>query len=179
MPKLRNLAAWTLCAVVASPAVAQPRLHRGAHELALHVSLDFEGPVGDTLAADAGFGWFVRDALLLRGVASYAILEDVAGDESDFRTTELGGAAEYHFLRRRSLVPYLGLGLGWRSTEFADLTTRGLTYGPRAGVKLFLADNVALDFEVVYRLSGDDLFVNDFVAEDTDLASSIGLRVLF
>lgn len=181
---LERIGAWVIAVVAwhffAGPlAAAQPLLDRGTRELAVHVSLDFEGAVGDTISADAGWGWFWRDGLLLRGTASYAILEDVAAEDSDFRTTELGVAGEYHFLRRRSLVPYLGFGLGWRSTEFADLTTRGLTYGPRAGIKLFLADNVALDFEVVYRLSGDDLFVNDFVIEDTDLTSSIGLRVSF
>jgi hypothetical protein len=32
---------------------------------------------------------------------------------------------------------------------------------------------------VVYRFGAADVFVNDFVAEDTDLSSGIGLRVLF
>ncbi len=163
----------------ASDARAEPLLDKGTRELSVHVDLDFEGPVGDTIAADAGFGWFVRAGLLLRATGSYAILEDVAAEDSDYRTTELGVAAEYHFLREGRYVPYLGLGAGWRSTEFADVTRRGATWGPRGGLKLFLADNVALDFEVVYRLAGDDLFVNDFAIEDTDLASSIGLRLTF
>lgn len=163
----------------AAAAVAEPLLGKGTRELSVHVDLDFEGPVGDTIAADAGFGWFVRDGLLLRATASYAILEDVAAEDSDYRTSELGVAAEFHFLRERRFVPYFGLGAGWRSTEFADVTRRGLTYGPRAGLKLFVADNVALDFEVVYRAGGDDVFVNDFVVENTDLSTAIGLRVCF
>ena len=180
MTKLElSTAAVVFSLLLAAPAAAQPRIQKGSRELAAHVSLDFEGAVGDTISADAGYGWFVRDGLLLLGTVSYAILEDVAAEDSDFRTSELGVAAEYHFRRDRNLVPYLGLGVGWRSTEFDDVTNRGVTYGPRAGIKLFLADNVALDFELVYRLARDDLFVNDFVVEDSDLTSAIGLRVLF
>jgi hypothetical protein len=176
----RWMAAALLAGLVSSSAVlAAPRTGRGNQELAVHVSLDFEGAVGDTISADAGWGWFVRDGLLLRGLLSYAILEDVAAQDSDYRTRELAVASEYHFRRARSLVPYVGLGVGWRSTEFADLTRSGMVYGPRAGVKYFLADNVALDFEVAYRFAGDDVFVNDFVVEDTDLGSAIGLRVYF
>jgi opacity protein-like surface antigen len=80
---------------------------------------------------------------------------------------------------RAGFVPYLGAGVGWRSSHFGDLEESALVYGPRAGLKIFLADNVALDFEVTYKLSGADVFINDFVAEDTDLTSVIGLRVLF
>lgn len=77
------------------------------------------------------------------------------------------------------LVPYLGAGLGWRSSHFGKLEESALVYGPRAGIKVFLVDNVALDFELTYKLASADVFINDFVAEDTDLSSGIGLRVLF
>ena len=178
MNRSRLATAALLAGVVSTTAAAAaPRTERGAKELSVHVSLDFEGAVGDTISADAGWGWFVRDGLALRGIVSYAILEDVAGDESDFRTLELGAAFEHHFRRDRQLVPYVGVGAGWRKTEFADVSRSGPVYGPRAGLKVFLADNVALDLELVYRFAGDDVFVNDFVVEDTDLASAIGLRV--
>lgn len=113
-------AAVLLFTLAAVPTAARPMLQRGTQELAVHVSPDFEGAIGDMLDARAGFGWFVRDGLSLRA-----------------------------------------------------------TVAPRAGVKYFLADNVALDFEVTYELSPSDVFINDFVAEDTDLSSQIGLRVLF
>jgi hypothetical protein len=179
MMRSRILQAAVASALVAAAAPAQPMLQRGTQELAVHVSIDFEGAVGDTITADAGWGWFVRDALELRASLAYAILEDVAAEDSDFRTRQLAGGFEYHFRRAHELVPYLGLELGWRATEFSDVTRSGLVYGPRGGVKIFLADNVALDFEVVYLLAGDDVFVNDFAIEDTDLSTAIGLRVLF
>ena len=110
---------------------------------------------------------------------NYAVLEDVAGEDSDYRSSELGVAAEYHFWRDRRLVSYLGAGVGWRQTHFGKLEESALVYGPRAGVKLFFVDNAALDLELTYELSSADVFINDFVAEDTDFSVAIGFRVLF
>ena len=163
----------------ASRAAAQPSLRRGVRELSIHVSPDFEGAIGDMLDARAGFGLFVRDGIALRAIGAYALLEDVAGEDSDYRMVRFGVAAEYHFRRGARLVPYSGLGVGWQSSHFGKLEESAFIYGPRGGVKYFLADNVALDFELTYHLAGADVFVNDFVPEDTDLASAIGLRVLF
>jgi outer membrane protein W len=172
-------AAGLLFTLAAIPAAAQPMLQRGTQELAVHVSPDFEGAIGDMLDVRAGFGWFVRDGLSLRATLAYALLEDVAGEDSDYRMRQATLAAEYHLRRAARLVPYLGFGVGWRSSHFGDLEESAPVYGPRAGIKVFLADNVALDFEVTYELSSDDVFVNDFVTEDSDLSSGIGLRVLF
>ncbi|MCI0347468.1 MAG: porin family protein [Chloroflexi bacterium] len=179
MTQPRLAAVGLVLAWVASTAEAQPLLHRGSRELAVHVSPDFEGPVGDTIQASAGFGLFVRDDLEARATLGYGILEDVAGQDSDYRMRELGLGAEYHFLPAARAVPYLGPVLGWRSSHFGDVEESGLVYGAGAGLKLFLADNVALDLGATYRLASADVFVNDFVAEDTDLSSAIGLRVLF
>jgi opacity protein-like surface antigen len=172
-----GIASLTLAAGLA--AQPQPKLERGTHELAVHVSPDFEGAVGDMLFARVGYGFLVRNRLALGANFDYAILEDVAGEDSDYRTSEWGVAATYHLGLGGRAVAYLGVGVGWRSTHFGDLEASALAYGPRAGVALFLADNVALDFEIVYRTSSDNVFVNDFLAEDSDLSSAIGLRFFF
>ena len=179
MAKLRILTVGVTCSLFAAGAGAQPMLQKGASELSVHVSPDFEGAIGDMLFADAGYGLFLRDGLAARATLSYTVLEDVAGEDSDYRTSELGLAGEYHFDLAGKLVPYLGLGLGWRRSHFGKLEESGLVYGPRAGLKYFLVDNVALDLEVTYKLGAADVFINDFVPEDTDLSSAIGLRVLF
>ena len=164
---------------LAGAAEAQPMNARGTRVLSLHVSPDFEGAIGDTLEADAGFGLYLRDRLAVRATVDYAVLEDVAGEDSDYRMSRFGLAAEYDLGRGGRLVPYVGVGVGWQSTHFGDLEESAFIYGPRGGLKWFLADNVALDFEVVYSLSGADVFVNDFVPEDSDVSSAIGLRVHF
>jgi opacity protein-like surface antigen len=179
MPKVLILLAGLVGFFFASGADAQPRIQRGSQELSVHISPDFEGAIGDMIFAQAGYGWFVRDGLAARATLSYTVLEDVAGEDSDYRSSEAGVAAEYHFGRDSRFIPYLGAGLGWRRTQFNKLDEAALVYGPLAGIKYFLADNVALDLEVTYKLGAADVFINDFVAEDTDLSSVIGLRVLF
>lgn len=174
----RSVLVAAVIASFATAAAAGPLIGRGHGELSLHVSPDFEGPVGDTIAADAGYAFFVRDRLAIRGVLGYAVLEDVAGEDSDYRMREVDAAAEYHFALG-AFVPYLGAGVGWARSEFGGEAESAFVYGPRGGLKYFLAPNVALDFEVVYKLGSADVFVNDFAREDTDLSMAIGLRVFF
>jgi opacity protein-like surface antigen len=179
MPRRWLLAVTAIAPLLAAAANAQPLIQRGTQALSLHVSPDFEGAVGDMLFADASYGRFLRDRLAIKATLDYAVLEDVAGEDSDYRTSALGLAAEYHFPLGGALVPYGGLGIGWRRSHFNKLEESGFVYGPRAGIQYFLADNVALDLELTYMLGSADVFINDFVAEDTDLSSALGLRVYF
>lgn len=179
MMKLRILAIGMACSFLVSGAGAQPMIQKGANELSVHVSPDFEGAIGDMIFAQAGYGRFLWKGLAARGTFSYALLEDIAGEDEDYRTSELGIAVEYHIDLGGNLIPYLGAGLGWRSSHFGDFEESALVYGPRAGIKYFLADNVALDLEVTYKIGAADVFINDFTPEDTDLSPAIGLRVLF
>ena len=179
MVRLRILAVGMVCSLLASGASAQPMIQKDVNELSVHVSPDFEGAIGDMIFAQAGYGRFLWNRFSVRGTLLYTILEDVAGEDEDYRTSELGVAGEYHFDLGGNLVPYLGAGLGWRSSHFGDFKESALVYGPRAGLKYFLAENVSLDLEVTYKIGSADVFINDFVPEDTDLSTAIGLRVLF
>ncbi|HYH46385.1 MAG TPA: hypothetical protein VEG34_11940, partial [Thermoanaerobaculia bacterium] len=96
MVKLRILTVGVTCSLLAAGAGAQPMIQKGVNELSVHISPDFEGAIGDMLFAEAGYGLFLRDGLAARGTLSYTVLEDVAGEDSDYRTSELGIAAEYH-----------------------------------------------------------------------------------
>jgi len=179
----RRVAAAAALIVLSSAAAATaqaptPRILEGDQELSVHVSPDFEGAVGDMIDVEAGWGFFVRDRLSLRATLLYEGLEDVAGEDSDYRSSEVGVAAVYRLGRGR-FVPYAGAGVGWRRTRFDVLDESALVYGPRAGLEIFLADNVALDLGLTYQLGAADVFINDFVPEDTDLSSGIGLRVFF
>jgi opacity protein-like surface antigen len=179
MPRLRLLAAAVIAPLLTAAAGAQPLLSRGTQALSLHVSPDFEGAVGDMLVLDASYGWFLRDRVALEATLDYTTLEDVAGEDSDYRTSAVGLAAEVHLPLGGSLVPYAGFGIGWRRSHFGDAEESGLVYGPRAGLEYFLAENVALDLEIAYSMASADVFVNDFAAEDTDITSALGLRVHF
>jgi hypothetical protein len=168
-----------LILAVAPDGCAEPRIGKGTRELALHISPDFESAIGDTIFVEAGYGVFVRDRLQVRGTYSYTLMEDIAGNDNDYRMSELALVGEYHFRVGNAFVPYVGLELGWSQSQFGDFDESALVYGPRAGLKYFMADNVALAFEAAYKFAGTDVFINDFTAEDTDLTLAFGLRVMF
>lgn len=109
----RTVAAAAVVVVCwAAGAGAEPMIQRGSQELSLHLSPDIEGAVGDMLDLRAGYAYFVRDRLSARAMVSYQVLEDVAGEDADYRSSEIGLAAEYHFGGAGRLVPYLGAGGG-------------------------------------------------------------------
>jgi hypothetical protein len=169
----------TIVTLSVSAAYAQPSIGRGTNDLSVHISPDLEGAVGDMIFARVGYGRFVKDRFELRGLLSHELLEDIAGEDEDYRSSELGVAADYHLQLGGRLVPWFGLGLGWRSTHSGKLEESALVYGPRVGLGYFIADNAALDLEATYKMGGADVFINDFVAEDTDLTITIGFRVFF
>jgi hypothetical protein len=178
MAKPWMAAAFVSC-VLAGGATADPMIKQGNQDLSVHVSPDFEGAIGDMIFAQVGYGFFLRDRLEARATYSYTLLEDVAGEDSDYRMSELGLVGEYHVEFGKALVPYVGLAIGWSKSEFGSLDESAFVYGPTVGFNYFLAENVALDLAITYRFASADVFINDFQPEDRDLSSSIGLRVMF
>lgn len=157
---------------------ADPPLARGTHEFGVHLSPDLMGPVGDTFFLDLGYGVFVRDRFELRASASYTLLEDVVAPEEDYRAWDVGFGADYHLPLGRA-VPFAGVFVGWHRINIDTGAESAMTWGPRLGLKYFLADNVALAFDAAYAQASKDVFFNDFELEDKDLVTSLGLRVMF
>ncbi len=162
-----------------SPRVLTPLIREGHQSISLNISPDIEGAIGDTIFASGGYGYFLLDGLELRGTFGYAVMEDVAPPRSDYKMREIDVVAEYSFDLGGMVVPYAGLEIGVRRSEFGALDESGFIYGPRAGLKYFLAPNAALEFAITYKLGSNDVFINDFKAEDHDITSAIGLRVHF
>lgn len=163
----------------AEDAEMQPMLDEGTRELSIHFSPDIEGAIGDTIFLEAGYGHFFADRFAVRGTVYRVVMEDIAGNDSDYRALELDIVAEYYFDTDGSFVPYVGATLGWRRSIFNVLDESGAVYGGRFGFKYFLADNVALDYVITYTLAGNDVYINDFIAEDHDLSSLFGIHVMF
>ena len=166
--------------IVSVPAAAQSPFEKGSHDLSLEVSPDFEGVTGDTLDIEAGYGYFLRDRLALRAALRYATIEDIAPGEKDYRRREVTLGLEYQFWRSgHNVVPYVGLEIGYARLNYLDLDASGALSGARGGVKILLNPHVAIDFSAAYTLSSENVFVNDFVPEDSDLTYGIGLRAMF
>ncbi len=165
---MRKYFVVAIVAALATFVHAQPSIQEGTRELSLSGSWDPEGAAGATISTDVGYGVFVRDLIEVGSLVSYA--------SNDITTTwGLGGFAEYHFDMANMTVPYVGLRLEYVDYD-VDTTFQ---YGPRAGVKHFIAENVAIDVALQYTMAGEDIFYNDGTWEDTDLALVFGLRATF
>jgi hypothetical protein len=162
-------------------AIAQvPLLQRGTKELSLTGFLDFENEGDALIDLRAAYGFFPRDYLEVGG------LVQVEGDFDDTFRYELGGFAEYHFIRWAFLkmpyaVPYVGADLSLSFVD-SDITedNAALLFRPRVGVKWFIRDYFAIDTSLFFALATDDLFPN---GEDDldfyDIGIRLGIRVNF
>jgi hypothetical protein len=163
----------------ADTASAGPMIHKGDREISISGSPDFLGPTCDTLNVSGGYGWFARDAVLVRGTFLYSTIEDIAPGENDYRMREVDVGVEYHLDTGSRLVPYLGGELGWRRSKWASDVNSGFVVGPRAGLKFFIADNAAFDFALSYKVSDGNVFISDYDEQDYYSSLSFGIRVLF
>ena len=157
----------------------EPRLGKGRQALSLYVSPDFEGVTGDMLRLEAAYLYFFGEKLALGASADYATIEDIAPGEKDYRFSEIDLGITYHFDRGGSILPYLGASLGFARLTYLDLSDSSLVYGPDAGLQFFFTKTVAVDLSLAFRTASNNVFVNDFIPEDSDLTFSFGLRVLF
>jgi opacity protein-like surface antigen len=159
------------------------RYKKGSKDLSLFASPDFTAPTGDTLGLNIGLGMFIADNLSLRATLTHDVQEDIAPGGADYRATDYNLGVEYHFDLGfdlgGSIIPYVGADLGWRRSKFGSIRDDGVIYGPRVGVKYFLADNVAIDASLSYRFSGADVYISDFEFESHKILFGIGLRIMF
>jgi hypothetical protein len=175
----RNMAVFALIVglCMGSSAMAQdPMLQRGTKELALSGAFDFEHEGDPAIDLNVRYGYFIQDRFEVGGFA------ELAGDFNDVFRYGLGGFAELHFApMMTSTVPYLGadLALAFVDTDLGE-DNAALLFRPRAGLKWFLRDYVAIDTNFFVTLATDDLFQNNRDDLDPyDIGIRLGLRVYF
>ena len=163
---------------MATVVYAQPSIMEGTREFSISGGYDPDGAVGSELDLELGYGVFVRDAIEVGGILGYTSYED-AGFGDDLKIWALGGFVEYHFDMASMSVPYIGATVGYANYDTGVLDDSSFVYGPKVGVKYFIADNVAVDIALEYLLASEEIFVNEGVAEDNDLSLSFGIRAMF
>jgi outer membrane protein W len=163
---------------MATAVYAQPSIMEGTREFSISGGYDPDGVVGSELDLELGYGVFLRDGVEVGGLLGYTSYED-AGLGGDLKVWALGGFVEYHFDMASMSVPYIGATVGYSNYDTGALDDSSFVYGPRVGVKYFIADNVAVDIALEYLLASEDIFVNEGVVEDNDLSLSFGIRAMF
>ena len=176
----KYLVAAIIVAALATFAYAQPLpwLYEGTREFIVEGGWDPEGSTGTEIELSAGYGIFLRDLFEVGGLLNYASYEDAGGPGVDSKSWGLRGFVEYHFDMVSATVPYIGTRAGYVNCE-NSLDESAFVYGPRIGVKYFIADNVALDAALGYELATEDIFANDGKAEDSNLSLQFGIRAMF
>ncbi len=187
--EMRKYVVMVMVMAMTVAAYGQPLIQEGVRELIVSGGWDPEGVTGQEMDLEIGYGVFVTDAIELGGIVSYASVEDAGTtltggvlQSYDEETWEFSGLLDYHFDIRFEIatmtVPYVGLRVGYVKYE-AAADEDAIVYGPRAGVKHFVTDNIAVDVGLSYMFATEDIFVNEGIAEDTDLSLDFGIRVLF
>ncbi len=165
------------------PAPAQPPELAGKNELSLYGGFDFQGPNGDNIHLQVGYGWFLRDDLLIGGEYQWTLIEDIA--PGDYRSQQASLVAKKLFIGDSELVPYVGVEIGFRNTkyndntELNDLDDSGLLIGGRIGVQYFLTESVSIDGSLIWLLADDEIFIVDFETDDQYLYPSFGINAVF
>jgi len=167
------------------PVFSQPPELAGKNELSLYGGFDFQGPSGDNIYLQVGYGWFLRDDLLVGGEFQWTLIEDIAPGENDYRSQQFSLVAKKLFIGDSELVPYVGVEIGFRNTKYSDntglndLDDSGLLIGGRVGAQYFLTESVSIDGSIVWLLANDEIFIVDFETDDQYIYPSFGITAVF
>ncbi len=77
------------------------------------------------------------------------------------------------------LVPYAGVEIGFRNSKFNELDESGLVLGARVGARYFVTESVSIDGSLRILLSGKDVFIVDFEADDQYIYPGVGINAVF
>ena len=113
----------------------------------------------DTLIVQLAGGFFLTDTLELQGIVLQVSSEDDFGN-----TTSVGGyganANLYLPGKNPDIVPYVGAGAQLVLTDFNGNTDSALGLNGQVGIKQFLNEDIAINYQAQYLTSSDyDAFI--------------------
>jgi hypothetical protein len=153
-------------------ASVQAGVSKGTWELGLagsYSSLDAGGVDIDLTQANVKAGYFASDSIQISGMLTY-LNADLDGDS--LTATMLGSAIDYYFGSDGNAIVYIGASAYWVDVDLEGLGSGDdFAWDAHAGIKHFIADNVALDYRLSYMVF-DDLDLDG-------ISFGIGLSFLF
>lgn len=165
---MKKAVALVLCTLVAG-AVHAASLKQGTQEIVVEGLFDPDAPGDQQLDLSITYGQFIQDNLEVGVEGSFS-------DNDLLSTYGIAGFAEYNFDQGTELVPFVGAGIGWINTDPDEGSSEdAVAVSVSAGVKYFLAENVAIRADVTYTWASEDVFLEDDDVSDTDLAVNLGM----
>ena len=147
----KKLAVFTLLAFFAFNANAE--IQKGDKTISLFAAL-ISTDANDTLFVNASGGLFYTDVIELQGTVSLL-------DSGSFTSTGFGGNANLYFPNNKNpdFLPYVGGGALLTLTDLGGITDTSFGINGQVGLKQFLTENVAVNYQAQLVLADDTQFI--------------------
>ena len=118
-----------------------------------------------------GYGYFIMDYLETGARLSWS-------DDDFIQSGGIGGFAEYNFDQGTEVVPFVGLSLDYINSQIDvyDSDESALVLGTTAGVKFFIAENIAISAQGVFKQATGDVYADKDGTTDNDVRLELGMR---
>ena len=169
-----------LAIAAAGTALQAQTLDKGTRELAIAGNGDFSGSDDWNLYLEPKFGYFVADDVEL-GLSGNVNLTD------DSHQFSIGPFAEYNFRTGSKWVPFITGGFEWINADIdieleeGDVSSDSdaVAFGAGAGIKYFIADNIAISTKYTHEWASDDVFTSVDEVKDSAGFWLIGMRFYY
>ena len=170
---MKRFGCWMALLVAFAVLPAQAiMIGEGTRELTVDGEYQFSSEVGRAFAVNLGLGLFVMDGFqvgLTTGVS-----------DNDIVTMLKGGLfAEYNIDVGRTVVPFVGTRALYSYTDLDEGTEDSVLLGGYAGIKYFIAENIAVSLKYLFEWADDDIFYDDEEPKDTNASIQLGMRFYF
>ena len=148
-------------------------LDEGTRELAVSGEWEFASEAGTAFDVELKLGQFIMDGVLVGVMGAIA-------DDDWITAWGAGVYGEYHVDMGTALVPFVGVSAIYYDVDPAEGEgDDAVVVGGAAGVKYFIAENIAITANYLYEWASEDVFFDDDEVEDTNHSIQLGMRFYF
>lgn len=144
----------------------------GTRELTLEGEYQFSSQMGRAVSLQLGLGLFVVDGFQVGLIGGLS-------DDDVVTTLKGGGFAEYNFDIGHIFIPFTGARALYSHTDLDVTTEDSVLLGGYAGVKYFIAENIAVSLKYLFEWADDEIFFDNGEVKDTNASIQLGMRFYF